>query len=107
MYRKRTEVYCRRDSSGFAYNLCRLKRLPRMKLQTQKNPCIGYNLHSITSCKRGVIHPTRKLNAQFVAVDSETPFARTANGMIFVLHCQWHIRKRNSQYLPPGGRARE
>ena len=56
---------------------------PRMKLQMQKKPCIGYNLHSIASCRYGVISPTRKLNAQFVAVERETPFARTVKGMIY------------------------
>lgn len=43
---------------------------------------MGYKRHSICSCKNGVISPTRKLNAQFVAVEMETPFARTARGMI-------------------------
>lgn len=53
-----------------------------MKLQMQKNPCIGYSRHSISSCRKGVISPTRKLNAQFVAVDNDTPFARMLRGMI-------------------------
>lgn len=57
--------------------------LPRIKLQTQKKPCIGYNFQVITSCKYGVTSPTKKLNAQFVAVERETPFARTVRGRIF------------------------
>ncbi len=57
---------------------------PTMKLQIQKLPCMGYNLHSISSCKYGVTSPTSQLNAQFVAVESETPFARNSRGMIFI-----------------------
>lgn len=53
-----------------------------MKLQTQKNPCMKYNRHSIISCNAGVVAPTTKLKAQFVAVERETPLARTVNGMI-------------------------
>jgi hypothetical protein len=34
------------------------------------------------SWRIGVISPTRKLNAQFVAVDMDTPFARKVKGMI-------------------------
>lgn len=56
---------------------------PTTKLQAQKNPCIGYNLHSIVSCNTGVISPTRKLKAQFVAVEIDTPLARTVKGMIY------------------------
>jgi hypothetical protein len=36
----------------------------------------------MTSWRIGVISPTRKLNAQFVAVDIETPFARKVRGII-------------------------
>jgi len=43
---------------------------------------MGYNLHSMTSCRYGVISPTMKLKNQFVAVDSETPFALTVRGII-------------------------
>ncbi len=54
-----------------------------MKLQTQKNPCIGYSRQPISTCNSGVISPTMKLNSQLVAVDMDTPFARTAKGMIY------------------------
>ncbi len=54
----------------------------------QKNPCRGYSRHLIVSCKYGVISPTRKLNAQFVAVESETPLARTVSGMIYRAECK-------------------
>lgn len=53
-----------------------------MKLQAQKKPCIGYSRHLMISWRIGVISPTRKLNAQFVAVDIDTPFARKVRGMI-------------------------
>ena len=43
---------------------------------------MGYSLHSMTSCRYGVTSPTMKLKNQFVAVDSDTPFARTVRGMI-------------------------
>jgi hypothetical protein len=54
-----------------------------MKLQVQKKPCIGYSRHSINSCRAGVVAPTMKLKAQFVAVDIDTPLARTMRGMIY------------------------
>lgn len=43
---------------------------------------MGYNRQVIYSCSGGVISPTRKLKAQFVHVDKDTPLARIVNGMI-------------------------
>jgi hypothetical protein len=55
----------------------------------------------------GVTSPTKKLNAQFVAVERETPFARTVRGRIFygyvsflrpkkaILEYLWGIQPRN------------
>ena len=59
------------------------EHLPKTKLHAQKNPCMGYNRQAISSCIYGVVSPTRKLKAQFVAVDNDTPFARTLRGIIY------------------------
>lgn len=53
-----------------------------IKDKQQKNPCRGYRRHLMVSCRTGVDSPTIQLNAQFVAVESETPFTRTGRGMI-------------------------
>lgn len=45
-----------------------LQKYTITKLQAQKNPCMGYNLHAMSFCSKGVTSPTRKLKAQFVAV---------------------------------------
>jgi hypothetical protein len=51
-------------------------------LTAQKNACIKYNRHLMTSWRTGVISPTSQLNAQFVAVERLAPLARILNGMI-------------------------
>lgn len=42
----------------------------------------------MTSCRMGVDSPTRKLKAQLVAVESDTPLARTVSGIISAGNCK-------------------
>ena len=98
--RKLTEVNYHHTISVYVVRGVHFSYVPTTKLQAQKNPCIGYRRHSMTSWRNGVISPTKKLKAQLVwhkatdqikaiyrngpptAVDRDTPFARTVNGMI-------------------------
>jgi len=82
--RRRTEVNCINTCQELLTNKNNRGSSPRTKLQTQKNPCMGYNLHSIVSCRYGVTSPTIQLNNQFVEVESETPFALIGRGMILI-----------------------
>lgn len=56
--------------------------LPTTKDTQQKKACRRYSRHSIHSWSMGVISPTSQLNAQFVAVLREAPFARMLRGRI-------------------------
>lgn len=81
-----TEIHCNHHPNLSDRNVWNVSGVdsPTTKLHAQKKPCIGYRRHSIFSCSIGVISPTKKLNAQFVAVESETPLTRTVNGMIYI-----------------------
>jgi hypothetical protein len=71
-----------RPQSAPAQDMSSQGHLPRTKLTAQKKACTRYSRHLIVFWRMGVSSPTRKLNAQLLAVLKLAPLARMLRGKI-------------------------